>query len=158
MISKPRWGKDQVEKVCLLEEGLQLEMAVTTMATTGKNRRVKDRAMENLIPNWNLEERNVITVIRRAISKGIARSCWGMRKEEVTQKMERLLLPRESSKMVIFLLFAQMWVRDKTVRNGSWIPDTLITCVQTEIGSRISRKPMGVKSSWGIILLAKLRA
>ena len=68
-----------------------------------------------------------------------------MRKEKAISTMERLRLPRENSKMVMFLLCAQMRAKGKAVRNGSWILGALITCVLTEIGSKISRKPMGGK-------------
>ena len=38
------------------------------------HQRVEDRAIEGLIPNRNLEERDATTAIRRAISRGTARS------------------------------------------------------------------------------------
>ena len=126
------------------------------MATIRTNQRVEDKSMEDHILNWNLEENDATIAIRKAISRDIARRCWGMIKKEVILKMERLRLLRENNKMVIFLLCAWMWAKGKAARNRSWILGALITCVLTEIGSRTSRKPMGEKSSWETTLLAKL--
>ena len=64
-----------MEKVCSLEEGLQLGIAATTMATTRTNQRVEDKAMEDHSLNKSLEESDATTTIRRVISREFVRRC-----------------------------------------------------------------------------------